>query len=73
MSQKELNNIYKAFVHDSVMLKNQGNISENTFRAVIAGASSLMISQKLTNDFNLYVHNKIEPHFHNSMRQAVYS
>lgn len=70
MSQTKLNNTYKTFVHDTIALKNQGNISEDTFRGMIVGASIFMINQKFTNDFNSYIHNKFEPHCHNSMRQA---
>lgn len=72
MYQSELNNTYKTFVHDTVTLRNQGSISENTFKGMIVGASIFMINQKFTNDFNSYIHNKFEPHFHNSIQQAMH-
>ncbi len=72
MSQTELNDIYKTFVRDAVNLRKQGSISDNNLHTMIVGASSFMISQKLTNDFNSYAHNKFESHFHNSIRQVIH-
>ena len=72
MTQTELHNTYKTFVSDAITLRNQGSISESTLHTMIVSATSFMIGQKLTNDFNSYAHNRFEPHLHNSFRRAIY-
>ena len=71
MSSTELKNNYQTFVHEAITLRNQGNISENVFTAMVISASSFMITQKMSNDFNSYINDKIEPHFHNSLQQVM--
>ena len=61
----------KDFVNNAVNLRNKGSISESTFKSMIIGASSLIVNQKVSNDFNLYVSKKLDYHFNNSLRHAL--
>lgn len=67
----ELNN-YRGFIRDAVHLRNQGSISEKTLNSLIIGASSFIIDRKISRDFTSYIDKKLEPHFHNSLRQLAH-
>jgi hypothetical protein len=57
---------YRDFVGIANKLRNDGNISDDTYTTLVAGASIFIVNHRLTDNFNSYIDRRFESHFHTS-------